>query len=264
MDFGLAKPVVLAFAVANAGNYASTTSATSPAATTEQGTVIGTFQYIAPEVLQGEPADARSDIFSFGCVLSQMIARPAHLRCPESHLADGRHPRKTSRAAGHDQPRHASRTRCHRRQVPRQESRTALAECRRSRPRPFMGPTIDTNRHREAASHPSDSSRPCRLCSHHDRRPFAAFSSVAKEAHPPASYSIVLPSFAPVAPASLMPLGVGRPSVAVSLSGEQICTWLRSAKANSSFCAPTMPRRRAHCPEPKAHIRLSSRRTKNR
>ena len=33
---------------------------------TAEGTIVGTFQYIAPEVLEGEEADARSDIFAFG------------------------------------------------------------------------------------------------------------------------------------------------------------------------------------------------------
>jgi len=40
---------------------------------TQKGTVVGTFQYMAPEVLQGSEAHARSDIFSFGCVLYEMI-----------------------------------------------------------------------------------------------------------------------------------------------------------------------------------------------
>jgi len=40
---------------------------------TLQGTVVGTFQYIAPEVLQGRDADARSDIFALGAVLYEML-----------------------------------------------------------------------------------------------------------------------------------------------------------------------------------------------
>ena len=39
---------------------------------TAEGTVIGTFQYMAPEQLEGNEADARSDIFGLGCVLYEM------------------------------------------------------------------------------------------------------------------------------------------------------------------------------------------------
>ncbi|MGB6804220.1 MAG: protein kinase, partial [Candidatus Sulfotelmatobacter sp.] len=45
----------------------------TPAALTQQGTIVGTFQYMAPEVLQGQEANPRSDIFSFGCVLYEMV-----------------------------------------------------------------------------------------------------------------------------------------------------------------------------------------------
>jgi len=82
MDFGLAKPE-LTISGTKSGttvgltpstptmSFASLTLATSPL--TQKGSIVGTFQYLAPEVLQGKEADARSDIFAFGCVLYEMI-----------------------------------------------------------------------------------------------------------------------------------------------------------------------------------------------
>jgi serine/threonine protein kinase len=79
MDFGLAKPEMSVASRAIGPltpstptmNLASLTSAASPL--TQQGSIVGTFHYMAPEVLQGAEADARSDLFSFGCVLYEMV-----------------------------------------------------------------------------------------------------------------------------------------------------------------------------------------------
>ena len=79
MDFGLAKPQVPIAAQAVGPftpstptlNLAQLSASASPI--TQKGSVVGTCQYMAPEVLQGAEADARADLFSFGCVLYEMI-----------------------------------------------------------------------------------------------------------------------------------------------------------------------------------------------
>jgi Tol biopolymer transport system component len=83
MDFGLAKGKAAGAMSSGTGpgvmtpstptmNVAQMTSPLTPL--TQKGLIVGTFQYMAPEVLQGGEADARSDIFSFGCALYEMTA----------------------------------------------------------------------------------------------------------------------------------------------------------------------------------------------
>jgi Tol biopolymer transport system component len=68
LDFGLAK---------SAAPVVSTTGLsmlpTTPPNLTVQGTILGTFQYMAPEQIEGLEADARTDIFAFGALLFEML-----------------------------------------------------------------------------------------------------------------------------------------------------------------------------------------------
>ena len=68
LDFGLARRPALA---EPAGASISTLSFDQQKITAE-GTIVGTFQYMAPEQLEGKDADARTDIFAFGAVLYEM------------------------------------------------------------------------------------------------------------------------------------------------------------------------------------------------
>ena len=73
LDFGLAK-----MGAAAPPGSVETRLLTSPppaqtAPLTSQGSILGTFQYMAPEQIEGQEADARTDIWGFGCVLYEMV-----------------------------------------------------------------------------------------------------------------------------------------------------------------------------------------------
>jgi hypothetical protein len=67
LDFGLAK-------LTPAEGGPEVTSLPTASAGTEPGLVMGTAGYMSPEQVKGRPADARSDIFSFGAILYEMLS----------------------------------------------------------------------------------------------------------------------------------------------------------------------------------------------
>jgi eukaryotic-like serine/threonine-protein kinase len=115
LDFGLAKVVET-----TTSEFAETASVRSPR--TAQGTIVGTTPYMSPEQAEGKAVDARSDIFSFGSLLHEMLTGERAF-CGDSTLS-------TLSAILKDEPRTVSSIR---RDVPR-DLEKIVSRCLRKNP----------------------------------------------------------------------------------------------------------------------------------
>ena len=168
LDFGLAKsgPPV---ATTAAGSMLPTLSP----ALTAQGTILGTFQYMAPEQIEGLEADARTDIFAFGAVLYEMVTgrRAFDAKSRASLIAAILEHEPPESVGG--RRRGAAAVGARGAPVPGQEPRRALADRGGPAPRVEVGGRIDRAR-----------TRPSRVAERTRRRCGAARSRPASPSQP--------------------------------------------------------------------------------
>ena len=156
IDFGLAKSL-------DAG--APSSDAATVAASTDIGVIKGTAAYMSPEQARGERLDARSDLFSFGVMLYQMLSGRLPFQAPS--YVDTLHKISHDDApplSGRARRRFARRSAGHRalaRKVSGERSGGALPDRSGSRRRPASG--SPAARHRDVTRR----RRPCRRRSTH-------------------------------------------------------------------------------------------------
>jgi serine/threonine protein kinase len=77
LDFGIAKPRAAVTGFSSSASRSAIPGDVQPtlgAPLTAQGAILGTVQYMAPELIEGHDADPRTDIWAFGCILYEMLS----------------------------------------------------------------------------------------------------------------------------------------------------------------------------------------------
>ncbi len=129
LDFGLAK-------LNKAEDGHKATDLPTASAGTEPGVVMGTLGYMSPEQVKGKPADARSDIFSFGAILYEMLSGKRAFHGDSAAETISSILREDPPELSVDESEHLARPRPHRAALHREEPRAALSLGARPRLRP--------------------------------------------------------------------------------------------------------------------------------
>ena len=109
------------------------TTDTTNAQLTSARTILGTLTYMSPEQVEGKEIDHRSDIFSLGCVLYEMVTGRRAFTGESQAERHRRYPRQSAAGYEHPTATYATDSRARRQDMLSEGSRGALAECARRR-----------------------------------------------------------------------------------------------------------------------------------
>jgi eukaryotic-like serine/threonine-protein kinase len=163
LDFGLAKLVDRA----GPGLSEEGPTNTNPALVTAQGTIMGTVAYMSPEQAEGKVVDARTDIFSFGSVLYEMVTG--------QRAFQGDTPLSAVTAVLRDEPKQINHMR---EGVPRELERV-ITRCLRKDPDRRWQSMADINIALRELKEEADSSAPAASATTLPRRPRRALVAIA-------------------------------------------------------------------------------------
>ena len=120
LDFGLAK-------LTHPEEHSSSGDAPTMQVATDPGVVMGTVGYMSPEQVRGKPADHRSDIFSFGSILYEMLSGKRAFHGDSPADTDERDPERRSAGTLRNRSQHSTGPATDREPLPGEKSEPAFS-----------------------------------------------------------------------------------------------------------------------------------------